>query len=297
MQSGSHPASAFRRPLKALLRMGGAVPEGVVDAAALVVTAGAGRSVDVSAGEAFISGSASPLLQGCYHVVNDATLNVPITAADATNPRNDLIVARVRDIEYGDAVSAWAIEAIPGAPNATPVDPALPANSIPLARVVVGAGVTTIVAANIADRCPIISVARGALGMAVVLSASPVLNTTTATDIPGLSVTFTLATARRVQVSFTGMVMSTVAGDNVEFGIYRSTGAAPGFAQDRVARCHTANEFYGGVDQFGYDPGVPAGTTTYTVRGRRRSGTGTCTLQTNSAYPAILLVEDLGASR
>lgn len=152
MQNGAHPAAAFRRPLEAVLKqLAGAFPawQGVVGATDLAVTAGAGLSVNVAAGEAFIAGTDSSTLQGAYHVLNDAAVNLPLAAADATNPRNDLVIARVRDQEYVGAVSSWAVEVLTGAPAAVPADPARPPTSMDLARVRVAAGAVSVVAANI----------------------------------------------------------------------------------------------------------------------------------------------------
>lgn len=151
MQTGSHPASTFRRPLEALLRLMGTA-DGVVTPAALLVSAGAGRSVDVALGEVFVNGTQNQLLQGCYHVINDATVNVPLAVADPANPRDDLIIARVYDQEYGDGTSAGAIEVVTGVPAVAPAEPAVPANSFVLGKVRVGAGVVSIVAGNITDR-------------------------------------------------------------------------------------------------------------------------------------------------
>src|SRR5688500_13417181 len=58
--------------------------------------AGANMSVDVSSGAALVPGTVVTH-QGFYYVFNDATVNLTIAASDPSNPRHDLIVARVRD--------------------------------------------------------------------------------------------------------------------------------------------------------------------------------------------------------
>lgn len=107
-------------------------------------------SVNVASGNAMIAGSEDSN-QGCYHVQNDATLNVSIAAADPSLPRIDLIVFKVQDSFYSGVTNTSSIVAVTGTPNASPSAPAAPANSITLARVAVGAAVTSIVNANITD--------------------------------------------------------------------------------------------------------------------------------------------------
>lgn len=70
--------------------------------------------------------------------------SIPITTADVTNGRKDIVVMT--------SAGTYAVRA--GTPAGSPADPTLTAGDIPLARVTVGAGVTTIVTGNIADlRC------------------------------------------------------------------------------------------------------------------------------------------------
>src|SRR2546423_9628450 len=56
-------------------------------------------SVNVASGLAFISGTEGTK-QGTYIVENDGTVNKTITASDPTNPRIDLVVAKVQDAAY-----------------------------------------------------------------------------------------------------------------------------------------------------------------------------------------------------
>ena len=74
-----------------------------------------------------------------------AGANVTITTADSTNDRIDLIVG-----DYNGTVSR-----VGGTAAAKPVPPAIPANSIQLAQVYVGAAVTSIVAGAIKDKRPV----------------------------------------------------------------------------------------------------------------------------------------------
>lgn len=144
-----HPAQAFRRPLEALVRASCVLfdPGG----GELAVTPGVAVGVSVAAGEVILVGTENTTRQGAYHGLNDAAYAVALATPDGTNPRNDLIVARVRDAEFSGADSDWDVVPVTGTPNASPVDPTAPANSHTLARVRVNAGATGIVTGNITD--------------------------------------------------------------------------------------------------------------------------------------------------
>lgn len=117
--------------------------------------------VAVAEGSAFIdTGNGYP-----YHVYTDADENVTIATADGSNPRWDVIVAYV-DLTEVDSTDpnnpdAFKMVAVAGTPAGSPAEPngaaiqaAIGASNpyILIARVVVGAGVTTITNANITDR-------------------------------------------------------------------------------------------------------------------------------------------------
>lgn len=148
LSAGSHIAENVRNVFSALV---GA--QGVVGSGDLAVTANGtpNMSVNVAAGAAFIKGSLATL-QGMYHAFNDATLNVTIAASDPTNPRNDLVVAEIRDNDYGGGgFNDFRLRVVTGTPAGSPVDPATPANALVLARVRVDASVASIVAGKITD--------------------------------------------------------------------------------------------------------------------------------------------------
>jgi len=118
--------------------------------------AGANMSVDVAIGNSIIGRS-----DGTYGhpSFNDAVYNQVIAAADVSNPRRDIVVMY---IDYGNAVSTAVsnstngvvkIKVVAGTPAGSPADPSDAAIQssvgsgnpfIKLARVRVGAGVTTI---------------------------------------------------------------------------------------------------------------------------------------------------------
>lgn len=82
-----------------------------------------------------------------YEATFPATITVDLAAPPGTNPRVDLVVARVfGGIETGDGSLAGAyIETIDGSPAASPVAPAVPANAIPLAEARVNTNGTVVV--------------------------------------------------------------------------------------------------------------------------------------------------------
>lgn len=168
IQGSTHSAEVARNYIAATF----AVPVATHTAASSVTTVGGGHgvvddtdlsvtqngtpnmSVNVAAGRAIIrSGGASSLLAGSYTFLNDGTVNLAIAAADATNPRRDLVVAQVRDTNYGEAASDARLVVVTGTPAASPADPALTSfpNALVLARVAVAAGATSITTANITD--------------------------------------------------------------------------------------------------------------------------------------------------
>jgi hypothetical protein len=163
LQAGSHPAEETRLALGSLqgtstASFAGGVgasdrAHGVVNVSDFAVTqraAGANMSVDVAAGNAWIRGTQATA-QGAYHVYNDGTVNLSVASSDATNPRIDLVIARVQDSFYSGATNSASVTVVTGTPAASPTDPTLPANALVLARVRVPATSTSVVTANITD--------------------------------------------------------------------------------------------------------------------------------------------------
>lgn len=159
----------FYRNRQLLLDSGGGLQAGVVGATDFKVAqrgAGANMSVDVPAGRAWVSATASGTT-GLAHCVNDATANVTVTASNATNPRIDQILLRYNDssiptgagdvptleVATGTATAGATLDNRTGA--ATPTG-----SFVRLADILVPAASTSVVTANIRDRRPW---ARGAL--------------------------------------------------------------------------------------------------------------------------------------
>jgi len=147
LQNGSHPAENDRLGTQALW-----ATTGIINSASLAVTQNSptGLSVLVASGWAAIVGTTQSNM-GTYTTYNDATTILSITTANPTNPRIDLVCATVRDAYYTGAFNDVILQVVAGTPAGSPVAPALPANSISLATVAVGAGATAITNANITD--------------------------------------------------------------------------------------------------------------------------------------------------
>lgn len=107
-------------------------------------------SVNVASGFVVIPGSENAK-QGGYFAVNDATKNLTIAASDPSNPRIDVVCAKVQDSFYSGVTNSWSLAVVTGTPAASPAVPALPNNALKLAQIAVGAAVTSIVTANITD--------------------------------------------------------------------------------------------------------------------------------------------------
>lgn len=113
--------------------------------------AGANMSVDVSVGVCYVAGDTNTVTQPLYRCAVTAIENLVIAAADATNPRYDLIVAEVLDSTFTGVSDLFRLRVITGTPGASPAEPTLPASCLKLARVTVGTGVTSITTANCLD--------------------------------------------------------------------------------------------------------------------------------------------------
>lgn len=164
------------------------IPGGVFPGnGAMAVTAGSGMSVNVAAGFCCVPNSSS-VLQGGYifGLLNAGTLT--LAAADPNNPREDLIVARVYDT--GTAGSFCDVEVVTGTPAPSPVLPAQPANSIPLAFVQILAGSASVTSANVGDMRSYVVAPGGIL---------PITSAASAPAVPASQFMYNLQTGTLVQ--------------------------------------------------------------------------------------------------
>jgi hypothetical protein len=125
--------------------------------------AGANMSVDIAAGRAYVE-PADIARQGVYAAWMGSTFNTSSdggyvwAAADATNPRIDLVCIEVRDTDFGGAYTGFRFRIVDGTPNAgathqlvTSQWPAIPAGCVPIAAIRVPAAATTLTTANISS--------------------------------------------------------------------------------------------------------------------------------------------------
>jgi hypothetical protein len=149
LQNGSHPAENDRLTTTGILWKS----QGVADYGSMKVSQSGtpAMTVSVATGHALIAGTQTSN-QGFYIAYNDAATTVAIATASPTLPRIDRIVVTVQDSFYGGTANNQVLfQALTGTPNASPVAPAVPDNSISLATIAVAANQTTVVNGNITD--------------------------------------------------------------------------------------------------------------------------------------------------
>lgn len=146
LDAGSTPAENDRLVIAGLL-----VRPGVVGQDDLKVVASSGLTVSVGAGAAYVQGDVRSN-QGVYHVINDSAETVTLAAAPATNPRIDVIIARVKDADAEGTENSASLEAVTGTESSTPTAPVVPKNSLVLAYVNVAVGASSLSSANITDK-------------------------------------------------------------------------------------------------------------------------------------------------
>lgn len=118
-------------------------------------SAGANNSVDISAGSIVVPGT-SISNQGYYYVLNDATVNLPMSsAAHGSLPRIDTVIVTARDSFYSGANNDSTFIYVAGTAAASPAAPDITAlghlNFWRLANISVPANDNTITTAEITD--------------------------------------------------------------------------------------------------------------------------------------------------
>ena len=128
----------------------------------------------------------------------------------------------------------------------------------------------------------------GVVGYAQTTTTQPSI--TAIVDLTGLSVTFTATSGRRYKVTAMTRPFSSVAGDNVELTLTTSANVTLqthniGMAAGSVAYHQTL---------VWVSPGTNSGATTWKLRMRRLTGTGTVTNAADPVAPCLIIVEDIG---
>ena len=147
LQNAAHQAILFRQTSSALIDN-----EGIVNATDLAVTANStpAMNVDVATGSCWVFGDYSVDSQ-YYFAHNEGAVNLAIAAADASNPRIDIVIAQINDSAYSGSADDWELKVVTGTAAGSPAAPTLPSSALKLATIAVGATVTTIVSGNITD--------------------------------------------------------------------------------------------------------------------------------------------------
>lgn len=114
----------------------------------LLVQAASGMNITINAGVAFVQGTSSATA-GMYTCCLDTTATLTVATSDPTNPRIDNVICQITDV--GTSGSTTVVTLQTGTPAPSPVAPTLPANSLLLAQIAVGAAVSSISGGNIAD--------------------------------------------------------------------------------------------------------------------------------------------------
>lgn len=137
-----YEARSFRHMLNAAANGSPGIMSG------LTISSVSGRNVTLAEGSCIVAGAT--FAEGYYQVVVSAAETVTIAVGDPTLPRIDLIVARVKTTEYGDATSTATVEVVTGTAASTPVAPT-PSFSryLVLATVNVSAGMSSLTTTDV----------------------------------------------------------------------------------------------------------------------------------------------------
>lgn len=164
--SSSYSAEQFRRALFSPYARTTANDPGIIAGGLLAATdlqlfaPASGMSVNVSTGECIVGGSEGGA-QGGYYARAISQTNLPLAAANPTNPRIDTVCATVSDSGYTEPVGGsgdqWSLLVVAGTPTpGASLSNLLGAGSVPLSSLLLGyvlvpGGASNIVTADISN--------------------------------------------------------------------------------------------------------------------------------------------------
>lgn len=123
-------------------------------------------SVQVGTGQIWVPGT-STASQGLYYAENKAAVTLAIAASNPSNPRLDQVICQVEDAAYAGSSKLMQFAVVTGTPTSGASLSNLvglgsvPASSLVIAYVLVPAGTTSIVTADIGNVAPVCSRASG----------------------------------------------------------------------------------------------------------------------------------------
>lgn len=120
---------------------------------AVTQNGGGNMSVNVASGVAHVRGTEN-IYQGGYWVLNDASVNLTVTASDPVAARTDSVYVAIRDAFYSGVNNDAVLAVAAGNPATPTTPPTLPANSLELYRINVRAATTSILTSDLSDRRP-----------------------------------------------------------------------------------------------------------------------------------------------
>lgn len=121
---------------------------------------GGNMSVNVSPGLALVNGTEA-FAQGGYWVINDATVNLTVTASSSSANRTDSVYLAIQDDFYSGATHTAILAVAAGNPATPTTPPTLPANAFEVYRITVRQNTTSILTTDLSDRRPWISALGG----------------------------------------------------------------------------------------------------------------------------------------
>lgn len=192
---------------EALLENEGVINIGTTPLLVVQRAAGANLSVDVGAGQAYVQRDAyvdNDNTQKYWHVINTATVNVPVDSNSSGSTRIDKICIKVDTAATpdGPASNVATIIAVKGTPGAGA--PATPDNHLVLAEVTIADSDTSIGTGDIADSRTHVSVMTG---------TSPLV-----AGVDGATITFDLKNGFQKKFTVTLGGNRTIALSNVKVG-------------------------------------------------------------------------------